>query len=83
MKKHKKYKPRKVNMDTIRLKDGSFLYPGDSLATVLCPRWLQRRMKFNIRQNARRSQVIFPLRQKVAREMLEDYNIPFLRPKGN
>lgn len=78
-----KVKPRKVNMDTIRLKDGGFIYAGDSLATVPCPRWLQRRMKFNIRQDARRSNVAFPLRQKVAREMLEEYNIPFLRPKGN
>ncbi len=83
MKKHKKYKPRKVNTETVRLKDGTFIYPGESLATVPRPRWLQRRMKFNIRQDARRSQVIFPLRQKVAREMLKDYNIPFLRPKGN
>ena len=83
MKKHKKYKPRKVNMDALRFENGIFIYPGDSLATVPCPRWLQRRMKFNIRQDARRSQVVFPLRQKVAREMLEDYNIPFLRPKRN
>lgn len=78
----KKYKPRKVNMEAVRI-NGVMLYAGDSLATVPCPRWLQRRMKFNIRQDARRSQVVFPLRQKVAREMLEDYNIPFLRPKGN
>lgn len=77
-----KYKPRKINMETVRI-NGVILYAGDSLATVPCPRWLQRRMKFNIRQDARRSQVVFPLRQKVAREMLEDYNIPFLRLKGN
>ncbi len=83
MKKHKKYKPRNVNMDTIRLKDGTFIYPGDSIATVPCPRWLIRRMVFSIRQNARRSNVVFPLRQKTAREMLEEFNIPFLRPKGN
>ncbi|KKN32341.1 hypothetical protein LCGC14_0814900 [marine sediment metagenome] len=83
MKKHKKYKPRNVNMDTIRLEDRTFLYPGDSIATVPCPNWLRRRMEFNIRQNARRSNVVFPLRQKVAREMLEEYDIPFLRPKGN
>ena len=82
MKKHKRYKPRKVNMEAIRI-DGVMLYAGDSVATVPCPRWLQHRMKFNIRQDARRSQVVFPLRQKAAREMLEDYNIPFLRPKGN
>lgn len=83
MKKHKKYKPRKVNMGTIRLDDGTFLYPGDSIATVPCPNWLRRRMEFNIRQDARRSNVVFPLRQKVAREMLEDFNIPFLRPGRN
>ncbi len=75
----KKYKPRKVNMDTIRSDDGTFLYPGDSKATVPCPNWLRRRMEFNIRQDARRSNVVFPLRQKVAREMLEEFNIPFLR----
>ena len=79
----KKHKPRNVNMDTIRLDNGEFLYPGDSIATVPCPRRLQRRMEFNIRQNARRSNVVFPLRQKAAREMLEDFNIPFLRPKEN
>ncbi len=78
----KKHKPHKVNMETVRI-NGVMIYAGDSLATVPCPRWLQRRMKFNIRQDARRSQVVFSLRQKAAREMLEDYNIPFLRPKGN
>ena len=74
-----KVKPRKINMDIVRLEDGIFLYPGDSIATVSCPNWLRRRMEFNIRQNARRSNVVFPLRQKVAREMLEEFNIPFLR----
>ena len=83
IRKHRKYKPRNVNMDTIRLDNGEFLYPGDSMATVPCPNWLRRRMEFNIRQSARRSNVTFPLRQKVAREMLKDYNILFLRPKGN
>ena len=78
-----KVKPRNVNMDTIRLDNGEFLYPGDSIATVPCPNWLRRRMEFNIRQSARRSNVTFPLRQKVAREMLEEFNIPFLRPKKN
>ena len=82
MRKHKKYKPRNVNIETVRIK-GIMLYAGDSLATVPCPRWLQRRMKFNVRQNARRSNVVFPLRQKMAREILEAFNIPFLRPKGN
>jgi len=74
-----KIKPRNVNMDTIRLDNGTFLYPGDSIATEPCPNWLRRRMEFNIRQNARRSNVVFPLRQKVAREMLEEHNIPFIR----
>ncbi len=83
MRKHVKFKPRNVNMDNIRLTDGTFLYPGDSIATVPCPNRLRRRMEFNIRQNARYSNVVFPLRQKVAREMLEEFNIPFLRPKGN
>ena len=78
-----KFKPRNVNMEPLRLIDGIFIYPGDSIETVPIPRGLQRRMEFNIRQNARRSNVVFPLRQKVAREMLEDFNIPFLRPKGN
>ncbi len=82
MKKHKPYKPRNVNMEPVRI-DGVMLYAGDSLETVSIPKWLQRRMEFNIRQNARRSNVTFPLRQKVAREMLEDFNIPFLKPKGN
>ncbi len=83
MKKHKPYKPRNVNMESLRRIDGTFIHPGDSMATVPCPRWLQRRMEFNIRQNARRSNVVFPLRQKVAREILEEFNIPFLRPKKN
>ena len=83
MKKHKPYKPRNVNMDTIRLTNGTFLYPGDSIATVPCPNRLRRRMEFNIRQSARRSNVVFPLRQKAAREMLEEFNIPFLRPGKN
>ncbi len=83
MQKHVKYKPRNVNMETHRTPNGRFIYPGDSIATVPCPKWLQRRMKFNIRQDARRSNVTFPLRQKVAREILEEYNIPFLKPKGN
>ena len=78
-----KVKPRNVNMDTIRLDNEEFLYPGDSIATVPCPNWLSRRMEFNIRQSTRRSNVVFPLRQKVAREMLEEFNMPFLRPKGN
>ncbi len=81
MKKHKPFKPRNVNMETVRV-DSVMIYAGDSVETVPCPRWLQRRMEFNIRQNARRSNVVFPLRQKIAREMLEDFNIPFLRPKG-
>lgn len=83
VRKHKPYKPRNVNMDTIRLNDGTFIYPGDSITTVPCPRWLQRRMEFNIRQDARRSNVVFPLRQKAAREMLEDYNISFLKTRRN
>ena len=82
MKKHKPYKPRKVNMENVRI-NRVMVYAGKSAETVPIPRWLQRRMEFNIRQNARRSNVVFPLRQKVAREMLEDFNIPFLRLKGN
>jgi len=78
-----KFKPRNVNLTPKRLKYGTFIYPGDSVETVPIPNWLRRRMEFNIRQNARRSNVVFPLRQKVAREMLEEFNIPFLRPKGN
>ncbi len=77
-----KFKPRNVNMEPER-RNGIMLYAGDSLHTVPCPRCIQRRMEFNIRQNARCSNVVFPLRQKVAREMLEDFNIPFFRPKAN
>jgi len=78
-----KTKPRNVNLTPKRLKDRTFIYPGDSVETVPIPNWLRRRMEFNIRQNARRSNVVFPLRRKVAREMLADFNIPFLRLKGN
>jgi len=67
-------------MEPVRI-NGIMLYAGDSLESVKIPRWLQRRMEFNIRQDARRSNAVFPLRQKVAREMLEDFNIPFKRPK--
>ncbi len=81
MKKHKPYKPRNVNLENVRI-DGVMIYAGESAETVPIPRWLQRRMEFNIRHCARRSNVVFPLRRKVAREMLEDFNIPFLRPKG-
>ncbi len=82
MKKHKSYKPRNINLKDTVIKR-QVVKAGDSLEIVSIPKWLQRRMKFNIRQNARRSNVVFPLRQKIAREMLEDFNIPFLRPKGN
>ena len=60
--KRTKVKPRNVNMDTIRLDNGTFLYPGDSIATVPCPNWLRRRMEFNIRQDARQSNVVFPVK---------------------
>ena len=79
----KKHKPRNVNLTPKRLKDGTFIYAGDSVEWGPIPNWLRRRMEFNIRQDARRSNVVFPLRQKAAREMLEEYDIPFLRSKAN
>ncbi len=83
MKKRKKSDDRNVNLSpTVIKRDGlrEIVQAGDSLATVLCPNWLRRRMEYNIRKQAKKSNVIFPFRRSVAREMLEEFAIPFIRP---
>ena len=73
--KYKRYKPRNVNLDPKRLEDGTFIYAGDSLYTVPCPNCISKGMRQNLRQAARRSQVIFPLRRVVAQNIMDECKI--------
>lgn len=82
-KKRKRSDDRNVDLSPTMLKAGGLrriIHAGDSLETVPCPNWLRRRMEHNIRKCARAANIIFPLRRKVARELLEEFNIPFIRP---
>lgn len=73
--KRKKYKPRNVNLDAKRLDDGTFIYAGDSLHTVLCPNKIIKWMRQNLRRAASRSQIVFPLRRMGARNVMDELKI--------
>ena len=70
---------RNVNLETQFIKEQK-VYAGDSLATVGCPNSIVKRMEYNIRKTARASQIVFPFRKRTARELLDDFKIPFIRP---
>ena len=74
--KHKRYKPRNVNLGAKRLNAGTFVYAGDSLYTVPCPNCISKGMKQNLRRAARRSQIVFPLRRIAARNIMDEMKIP-------
>ncbi len=74
--KFKPYKPRNVNLDPKRLKDGTFIYSGDSLHIVPCPNKIIKWMRQNLRRAARRSQIVFPLRRIAARNIMDENKIP-------
>ena len=75
MKTRRKYKPRNVNLDPKRLNDGTFIYAGDSLYTVPCPNKIGNWMRQNLRRDAMRSQVVFPLRRKSAQDVMKENGI--------
>ncbi len=74
--KHKRYKPRNVNLNPKRLEGGTFIYAGDSLHTVPCPNKIIKWMRQNLRRAARRSQIVFPLRRIAARNIMDEMKIP-------
>ncbi len=74
--KFKPYKPRNINLDPKRLEDGTFIYAGDSIYTVACPNKIIKWMRQNLRQAARRSQRVFPLRRIAARNIMDELKIP-------
>jgi hypothetical protein len=83
--KHRRKKTEDFNINlgaTIVIRDGvrKIVHAGDSLETVPCPNWLRRRMEHNIRKSARASNVIHLFRRICARQMLEEFVIPFIRP---
>ncbi len=67
-----KVKPRKVNLDTVRMDDGKIIYAGDSLHTVPCPNNITKGMKQNLRRTARSSAVDFDRRKCAYNVMVED-----------
>jgi hypothetical protein len=78
-KKLKRSDDRNVSLET-QVINGQKVYAGDSLETVGCPNSVVKRMEYNIRKTARASQIVFPFRKRTAREFLEDFKIPFIRP---
>ncbi len=81
--KRKKYKPRNVNLEPISMRVRSangpyitkIIYAGDSLYTVPCPNKIIKWMRQNLRQAARRSQIVFPLRRVGARNIMDEMEI--------
>ncbi len=71
----KQHKPRNVNLEPVRLDNGTMIYPGDSLVTVLCPKSIMKRMRHNLYQIARRSQVTSSIRQRIARDLIEELKL--------
>ncbi len=83
MKRRKRYKPRNVNLESTSFRltnaqgdeDTKIVYPGDSLHTVPCPKSIMKRMRHNLYQVARRSQVVSPIRQHIARDLLKELGL--------
>ncbi len=75
----KKTEDFNINLEPVQI-NGVTVHAGDSLETVPCPNWLRRRMEHNIRKSARASNVIHLFRRICARQMLEEFAIPFIRP---
>ena len=81
--KRTKRKPRNVNLEphTITCLNDlcepvtKIIYPGDSLHTVPCPKSIRKRMRMNLFSVARRSQVISPIRQHIARELIVELRL--------
>ena len=74
MKKHR-HKERNVNLAPVRIGKVT-VHAGDSLAEVNCGAKVKRFMHRNLRRRASRSDIVFPLRQKTAREIMAEYKIP-------
>lgn len=78
-----KHKPRNVNLEPTSVlltdEDGEtqtkVIYAGDSLHTVPCPKSIMKRMRHNLYQVARRSQVISPIRQHIARDLIKELGL--------
>ena len=83
----KKFKQRKVNLDDQVVKSSSMfeddriVEAGDSLEHVRIGSKIRRMLVRTIRMNASRSNMVFPTRQKTARDLLEEHGIPFRRPR--
>ena len=67
-------KPRNVNLDVVRTKDGTRIQPGDSLHTVPCPNNISKGMRQNLRRAVRGKAVNFD-RQKCAYTVMVDEKI--------
>lgn len=78
----KRFKPRKVDLETRRLENGRFIYAGDSLRTVACPNCISKGMRQNLRKVAFRLASIFPYRSKSARGLMKELKIT-IRRKGD
>ncbi len=81
--KRRKYKPRRVNLEpqSFVLTDAfgesytKIVYAGDSLTTVPCPNCIRKWMRQNLFNVGRRSNVVFPLRMRTARELIEELEL--------
>ncbi len=76
-----KVRPRKVNLEAVRLKNEKMIYPGDSLHTVPCPNNISKGMRQNLRAAARGSLVIDLERRKGAWNVMKECKITTKRAK--
>jgi hypothetical protein len=82
MKTRKRFKPRKVNLEPVRLKNGKFIYAGDSQFTVPCPNCIAKGMRQNLRRTAIKSRTATSAIRKIALELMAEYKIPLRRVKN-
>ena len=81
----KKYKPRNVNIHPVTLggngvrNNGKRIQMGNSLRTVRCPNCISKGMRQGLRQQASRSNIVFPYRQKGALSVMQELKIPMRR----
>ena len=78
MKKRVKFKPRKVNLDAVRIGE-KIVYAGDSLHTVPCPNTVSKGMRQNLRRSVR-SKAMNLDRRKSAYNVLVEEKIATRRP---
>lgn len=83
MKRRKRHKPRNVNLEPASVRvvnelgeeETKIIYAGDSLYTVPCPKSTRKRMRCNLHDVAKRSQVISPISQHTARELIVELGL--------